>query len=65
MVFWTTEVIERNIKTVSSLQQLCLIPDSRLAIFSALKMEAICSFGASVDLQRITWRYIPQDRAVL
>jgi hypothetical protein len=31
------------------------------AYSSTLKIEAICSSEASVDIQRITWRYIPQD----
>jgi hypothetical protein len=26
-----------------------------------LKMEAICSFETSVDIQRTIWRYIPED----
>jgi hypothetical protein len=30
-------------------------------IFSTLKMEAICSSETSVDTQRTTWRYIPED----
>jgi hypothetical protein len=30
-------------------------------IFSTLKMEAICSSAASVDTQRTTQRYIPED----
>jgi hypothetical protein len=28
---------------------------------STLKMEAICSFESSVDFQRTTLRYIPED----
>jgi hypothetical protein len=30
-------------------------------IFSTLKMEAICSSETSVDSQRTTRRYIPED----
>jgi hypothetical protein len=30
-------------------------------IFSTFKMEAICSSETSVDTQRITRRYIPED----
>jgi hypothetical protein len=30
-------------------------------IFSTLKMEAICSSETSVDTQRTTLRYIPED----
>jgi hypothetical protein len=30
-------------------------------IFSILKMEAICSSETSVDTQRTTRRYIPED----
>jgi hypothetical protein len=30
-------------------------------IFSTLKMEAIYSSETSVDTQRTTWRYIPED----
>jgi hypothetical protein len=29
---------------------------------SVLKMETICSSETSVDFQRTTWRYIPEDR---
>jgi hypothetical protein len=31
------------------------------ASFSTLKMEAICSSETSVDTERTTWRYIPED----
>jgi hypothetical protein len=31
------------------------------AYFSTLKMEAICSSEMPVDVQQITWRYIPED----
>jgi hypothetical protein len=31
------------------------------SISSTLKMEAICSSETSVDIQRTTWRYIPED----
>jgi hypothetical protein len=34
-------------------------------IFSTLKMEAICSSETSVDFERITWSYIPEDGTVL
>jgi hypothetical protein len=33
-----------------------------LAYSPTLKMEATCSPGTSVAFQRITWRYIPEDR---
>jgi hypothetical protein len=36
-------------------------PVSRSAYFSTLKMEAICSSETSVDTQRTTQRYIPED----
>jgi hypothetical protein len=32
-----------------------------LGLFSTLKMEAICSSETSVDFQRTTRRYIPED----
>jgi hypothetical protein len=32
-----------------------------LGLFSTLKMEAICSSETSVDVQRTTRRYIPED----
>jgi hypothetical protein len=32
-----------------------------LAYFSTLKMEAIYSCETTVDFQRTTWRYIPED----
>jgi hypothetical protein len=35
------------------------------AYFSTLKMEAIRSSETSVDSQRTTWRYIPEDGTVL
>jgi hypothetical protein len=35
---------------------------SRLAYSSTLKMEATCSSVTSVDFQRATRRYIPEDR---
>jgi hypothetical protein len=28
-------------------------------------MEAICSYETSVDFQRATWRYIPEDGTLL
>jgi hypothetical protein len=37
---------------------------SCLAYSSTLKMEAICSSETSVDFQRTTWRYIPEDRTL-
>jgi hypothetical protein len=47
--------------------QLCsasylLLLVSCLAYSSILKMEATCSPEMSVDFQRITWRYIPDDK---
>jgi hypothetical protein len=36
-----------------------------LLIFSALKMEAICSSETSVDTQQTIWRYIPEDYTLL
>jgi hypothetical protein len=45
--------------------QLCLLPAFTLVsystCFSTLKMEAICSSETSVDTQRTTRRYIPED----
>jgi hypothetical protein len=37
---------------------------SCLAYTSTLKMEAICSSETSVDFQRATRRYIPEDRTL-
>jgi hypothetical protein len=37
---------------------------SCLAYFSTLKMEATCFSEASVEFQRTTWRYIPEDRTL-
>jgi hypothetical protein len=34
-------------------------------VFSALKMDAICSSERSVDTQRTTQRYIPEDGTLL
>jgi hypothetical protein len=31
---------------------------------SNLRMEAICSAENSVDFQRATWHYIPEDRTL-
>jgi hypothetical protein len=50
-------------------KQLCLLATcftlvSYLAYYSTLKMEAICSSEASVEFQRITRRYIPEDRTL-
>jgi hypothetical protein len=47
----------------SSLQACHLLSRWFLAqpIFSSLKMEAICSSETSVDTQRTTRRYIPED----
>jgi hypothetical protein len=46
----------------------CLPPAFTLvscsAYFSILKMEAICFFETSVDNQRTTRRYIPEDRTL-
>jgi hypothetical protein len=38
---------------------------SRSPYFSTLKMEAACSSETSVDIQRTTRRYIPEDRTLL
>jgi hypothetical protein len=35
--------------------------ESRWQAYSTLKMETICSSETSVDFQRTTWRYIPED----
>jgi hypothetical protein len=47
---------------------LCLPSDftlvSSLAYYSTLKMEATCFPETSFDLQRSTWRYIPEDRTL-
>jgi hypothetical protein len=32
---------------------------------STIKMEAMCSFETVVDFERITQRYIPEDKTVL
>jgi hypothetical protein len=32
-----------------------------MAYSSVLKMETICSSETSIDFQRTTWRYIPED----
>jgi hypothetical protein len=46
----------------------CLPPEFRLVscsdYSSTLKMEAVCSSETSVDFQRTTRRYIPQDRTL-
>jgi hypothetical protein len=31
------------------------------SVYSTLKMEAICAYEASIDFQRTTWRYVPED----
>jgi hypothetical protein len=47
----------------------CLLPALTLvpcsAYSSTMKMEAICSFETSVDFQRTTRRYIPEDTILL
>jgi hypothetical protein len=35
-----------------------------LGFSSTLRMEATCSSETSVDSQRTTWRYIPEDRTL-
>jgi hypothetical protein len=42
----------------------CFMLVSYLAYSSTLKMEATCSSETSVDFQRITRRYIPEERAL-
>jgi hypothetical protein len=39
-----------------------LVPCS--AYSSTLKIEAISSSETSVDFQRTTWRYVPEDRTL-
>ena len=38
----------------------CFMPESSLAYFSALQMEATCSSETSADFQWTTWRYIAE-----
>jgi hypothetical protein len=38
--------------------------DSCLAYIAILKMDAICFLKMSADFHRITWRYIPEERAL-
>jgi hypothetical protein len=49
----------------NTIVELCLPPAFTLvscsAYFLTLKMEAICSSETSVDSQRTTWHYIPED----
>jgi hypothetical protein len=42
----------------------CFMLVSRLSYSSILKMVATCSSETSVDFQRTTQRYIPEDRTV-
>jgi hypothetical protein len=42
----------------------CFMLISCLAYPSTLKMEVTCSTETSVDFQRTTWRYIPEDRTL-
>jgi hypothetical protein len=48
-----------------SLLAACFMLDSYLAYYSTLKMKAVCSSETSIDFQRTTWRYIPEDRLLL
>jgi hypothetical protein len=55
----STDVSEEHIASVFRiLIATCLLAER---ISSALKMEAICSSETSVDTQRTTRRYIPED----
>jgi hypothetical protein len=42
----------------------CYMLVSCLAYSSTLKNYLICSFETAVDIQRTTWRYIPEDRTL-
>jgi hypothetical protein len=53
---------ETSLKQVASRTSFMLV--SCLAYFSNLKMEATCSSETSVDFQRTTRRYVPEDKAL-
>jgi hypothetical protein len=53
--------ISQEISTNETLFVTCFMLVSCLAYSSTLKMEVICSSETSVDFQRITWRYIPEE----
>lgn len=50
---------------VVALLVVCVMLDSWSAWSSTLKIKAICSSETYLDFQRITWRYIPEDRILL
>jgi hypothetical protein len=61
---WKVSQARNQQKLISSLSLVLLV--TYLAYFSALKMEATCSFESSVEFQQIcTRRYIPEDRTLL
>jgi hypothetical protein len=63
IVFYKHDTIHRLL-ILNSSYWLCLQPAFTLVSCSAynstLKMEATCSSETSVDIQRTTWRYIPE-----
>jgi hypothetical protein len=69
-VFWdiTLSIVHRKSTDDSKERVACLSPAFTLvscsACFSTLKMEVTCSSEMSIDFQRITWRYIPEDRTL-
>jgi hypothetical protein len=59
----STDASEERIASIFRVE--CLPPAFTLvscSAYSALKLEAICSSEMSVDFQRATRRYIPEDR---
>jgi hypothetical protein len=56
--------MEENFVRFEALLATCFTLVSCLAYSSTLKMAATCSSETSVDFQRITWRYIPEDRTL-
>jgi hypothetical protein len=51
-----------SIVFVGALLATCFMPVSFLSYSATLKMEAICSSETSVEFQRTTQRYIPEER---
>jgi hypothetical protein len=53
----------QSIESQATLRRLCMLV-SCLVYCSTLNMDAICSPETSVDFQRITPRYVPEDRTI-
>jgi hypothetical protein len=56
--------VSQKINLSEALLATCLTLLYRLTYSSTVKMEAICSSETSVDFQRTTRRYIPEDRTL-